>query len=124
MVAQIGAARKRADEMTWYEAMDRYMDVDDELEKLQAAGLRDAELFREKMELAARMDDLVETIEFEKEDFQAIEDKVGRIRGLAMEANFATPEQNRRCLQGIITEANALTNLLHNGLFVESGEAG
>lgn len=55
------------------------------------------------------------TITFTEKDFRAIEDTVGQIRAQAMRARMSDEPTGRAALQEIVTQANALTNLLLNG---------
>ena len=61
-------------------------------------------------------------IEYGSEDLQKLEDALGEIKSLAMEARMVTEKENRRCLKDIIFQANSITNLLHNGEIMDEVE--
>ena len=61
-------------------------------------------------------------IEYTSEDLEKVEDALGEIKSLAMEARMVTEKENRRCLKDIIFQANSITNLLHNGEIMDEVE--
>jgi len=61
-------------------------------------------------------------IEYDSEDLKKVEDAVGEIRSLAMQAWMGTEKESRHCLKEIVLQTNSITNLMLNGVIMEAVE--
>ena len=61
-------------------------------------------------------------IEYTSEDLKKVEDAVGEIRSLAMQAWMGTEKKSRQCLKEIVLQTNSITNLMLNGVIMDAVE--